>query len=85
MSKHSPESIHSKIVRIFADTLGVLPETITPSVAYHSHEKWDSFKHLELVSNLERAFGINIPMDAMIEMDTVKRTEEVVLRCLSSL
>jgi acyl carrier protein len=78
--QHSPQEIHSKVLEIFAQTLGVSVGDITPDMAYNSHERWDSLTHLELISNLEQAFGIDIPMEESITMTTVKKTEDLIAR-----
>ncbi len=42
--------------------------------------RWDSLQHIALVSAIERAFGINLSMDEMMEMRTVGDIEAVLRR-----
>jgi acyl carrier protein len=78
MKKRSAKEVHETIVGIFASTLGVKPTSITPSMAYNSHPKWDSFKHLELIGDLEGTFNIDIRKEDVIKMDTFKKMEDIV-------
>ena len=70
--------LHNKVIGVFAKTFGLLEEEITPNIAYNSHEKWDSLGHLELVSNLEEAFGISFSMDDVQNMSSVAVCEEMI-------
>lgn len=79
---HMTKKVHKDVIEIFASTFGVPPESITPEVAYQTHEKWDSLRHLELISNLEERFNISISMDDVIAMSTVRKAEEIVARLL---
>lgn len=84
MKKSFPKKdIHATIIHVFANTLGVKPENITPATAYNSHPKWDSLKHLEIISNLEQAFKIDISMENVIAMSTVKKAEAIIARLVS--
>ena len=83
MKRYSNKEIHEIVIGIFAQALGVEQQSLSPLTAYNSHTGWDSLRQLEIVSNLEQALNINLTIDDMIEMDTIKKTEEVVTRRLS--
>jgi len=72
------DELHKKIVAVFAKTFDLPEENITEDIAYNSYEKWDSLGHLELVSNLEEAFGISFSMDDVQKMNSVAKCEEIV-------
>jgi acyl carrier protein len=82
MKKKQLKNAHATILRIFEETLGARKGSITPDTEYNSHPKWDSLKHLEIVARLEDAFKIEIDMDDVIAMNTVRKAEEIVAKLL---
>lgn len=72
------EELHEKIIAVFAKTFELPEQEVTGDIAYNSHEKWDSLGHLELVSNLEEAFGISFSMDDVQKMSSVAICKEIV-------
>jgi acyl carrier protein len=66
-----------KLKGIFANILGVDESKITDSIAYNSFEPWDSLKHLQLVSEMEEAFGVQIEMDDIIAMENFKVVKQI--------
>ena len=77
------DELHKKIVAVFAKTFDLPEENITDEIAYNEHEKWDSLGHLELVSNLEEAFGISFSMDDVQKMSSIAICEEIVQNYLA--
>ena len=67
---------------IFAELLGLNATEVTDTMSYNSLEKWDSLKHLELVSKLEDTFGINIDMDDVIAMSNFRKVVETAQKYL---
>ena len=78
------DELHKKIVTVFAKTFDLPEENITEEIVYNAYEKWDSLGHLELVSNLEEAFGISFSMDDVQKMNSVAKCEEIVAPYLKS-
>lgn len=70
------------IKKIFVEVMGVDESKINDSIAYNSCESWDSLAHMELVGELEEAFGIEIDMDDIIAMETFGKIKEIVMKYL---
>jgi len=68
----------AKIKSIFCEELGLEDGAVTDATAYDSTEAWDSFKHLQLVARLEEEFGIELPVDDVIDMSTFLKVKEIV-------
>jgi acyl carrier protein len=58
--------------------MGIPESEVNDGITYNSFEPWDSLKHLELVSELESAYKINIEMDDIIAMENYKKVEDIV-------
>lgn len=43
-------------------------------------ENWDSFTHMELVSKIEQKFEINLELEEVIELDTLQKFVDIVLK-----
>jgi acyl carrier protein len=71
-----------KVKEIFCRVLGVAESEVKDETAYNSFEKWDSLKHLELVSALEDEFKINIEQDDVIDMENFRIVRETVKKYL---
>lgn len=83
MKKYTDKEIHQTTLAVVARTLGGIPKTYSSTVPLNAYETWDSLRQLELMSNLEQAFGINLPAETMIEMITIPAIEKLVVQYLS--
>ena len=70
------------ILKIFCEALGVPESDVSDETAYDSFETWDSLKHLQIVSEIEEEFDIDIEMDDVIAMDTFKKISKIVEKYL---
>ena len=64
------EQIIIKLSDIFIDTLGV--NEFELSITMDEIPEWDSLKHIQLLTTIEAAFGIEIQFEDAIEMITGK-------------
>jgi acyl carrier protein len=69
-------TVEEVIVRVFAVDAGGLDATSSPE----SVEGWDSMGHLNLVAALEQEFGVSIDIADVMEMVSVKKIREILLR-----
>ena len=69
--------IDARIKSIFCEELGLTETVVDDTTAYDSTDAWDSLKHLQLVSRLEEEFGIEFPVDDVIDMSTFKKVREI--------
>jgi len=64
------EQIIKKLSDIFIDTLGI--NKFELSVTMDEIDEWDSLKHIQLLTTVEAAFGIEIQFEDAIEMTSGK-------------
>jgi len=64
------EQIIIKLSDIFIDTLGV--NEFKLSITMDEIPEWDSLKHIQLLTTIEAAFGIELQFEDAIEMITGK-------------
>ena len=60
------DQIIKKLSDIFIDTLGI--NEFELSITMDKIQEWDSLKHIQLLSSIEHAFGIEIQFEDAIEM-----------------
>lgn len=65
-----------KIIELMETILNVPKGTITESTKMKDVEQWDSLAHVMLIGELENQLGIVIPMDEIIEIDSVEKLME---------
>ena len=64
------EQIIIKLSDIFIDTLGV--NEFDLSITMDEISEWDSLKHIQILTTIEAAFGIELQFEDAIEMITGK-------------
>lgn len=63
--------------KIFAEFFEIPEEDIHDDIKYQEIEKWDSLNHLNFVSKLEEKYDIELDMDDIIDMSSVKKMKEI--------
>lgn len=71
------DEIYKKICTVFADVFGVDESQVLMTTTIDNLDEWDSLQHLELVTNLEEAFGIKFEMSEIISLNSIERIIEV--------
>jgi acyl carrier protein len=66
-----------KIKEIFHNVLGIDKKLVNDNLSYQEYEKWDSLKHLQLVSAMEKRFNIELDTDDIIAMENVGKIREI--------
>lgn len=64
------EQLIEKLSDVFSETLAISKFEL--SITMDEVQEWDSLKHIQLVSAIEGAFGIEIQFEDAIEMISVK-------------
>ena len=64
------EQIIKKLSDVFNQTLGI--NEFELSITMDEVPEWDSLKHIQLLSSIENAFGIEIQFEDSLEMISVK-------------
>lgn len=65
-----------KYNRIFVEVLEVA-ENDLPSLVYQGTENWDSVGHMQLMSELEDAFGIMLDTDDIIDFSSYEKGKKI--------
>ena len=66
-----------KYTNAFAEGLGVDKSKITKDLKYQGIEEWDSVGHMELISELEDAFGIEMETDDIVDLNSFEKGKEI--------
>ncbi|MGA7158716.1 MAG: acyl carrier protein [Acidobacteriaceae bacterium] len=72
----SSQQIPSSLRDIFADTLEIRSEDVTPDLSTESAETWDSFRHLQLILSIEDEYGVQFDPQKIPELNTVAKVQE---------
>ena len=65
------EEITSKLKSVFQEVLEENDITITREMTAQDIEKWDSLRHIQLISEVERAFGVKFKLREVLSMKNV--------------
>lgn len=65
------------IEQIFSECFNIPLEQVHDDIKYQEIEKWDSLNHLKFTARLEEVYGIELDMDDIINMSSVKKIKEI--------
>lgn len=65
---------------VFAESLGIPPETVTDALTFATIPQWDSVAHMALVAAIESAFDIMLDTDDVIDMSSFAKAREILAR-----
>lgn len=65
--------IKQGIINIFAQIFDLTPDQITDELSDKDVAKWDSLAQMQLVVAIEQAFKINLELEEIITMNSVKK------------
>lgn len=63
--------IHEKVQEIFRDIFDDENLIISESTSSDDIDEWDSLSHINLVSSIERSFGIKFALGELVELRNV--------------
>jgi acyl carrier protein len=72
----SSQQVPSSLRNIFADTLEISSDEVTPDLSADSVETWDSFRHLQLILSIEDEYGVQFDPQKIPELITVAKVQE---------
>ena len=61
-----------EFIKFIAGVMEVDPSTLTEDTGYGTIEKWDSLMHMRLVMEIEEEYDVEIPIDEVPEIKTLK-------------
>ena len=67
---------------ILAEATELEPEEITDESSPEDTPEWDSFAHMHMVAEVEKAYSIKLTMEEVIEMQSLSKMVEVISRKL---
>ena len=65
---------------IFSECFNIPVSDVNDNIEYKEIEKWDSLNHLRFTAKLEEVFDIDLDMDEITEMSSVKKIREILKR-----
>ena len=66
-----------KLQKAFVDALGLPAETDIPSLEYSRNDYWDSVAHMRLVAEIEKAFGVRLEYEEVLDLSSYKKAVEI--------
>lgn len=72
----SLQQVPTSLRNIFADTLEISSDEVTPELSADSVEAWDSFRHLQLILSIEEEYGVQFDPQKIPELITVAKVQE---------
>ena len=66
------QEILVKVQAAFHDSFGIDPQSVSLETGPGDVTGWDSAGHLFLISSLEQALGVNLDVDDVMAMETVR-------------
>lgn len=64
--------IKEKVASVFAEVLNVNESIITPDLSIGDIPEWDSMGNLAVIARLESEFGIDFPMEELMNLTSVQ-------------
>ncbi len=77
-----PDNISNidKLRRTFADVLGIQEERVTNELTYNIIPEGDSVAHMALVAKIENLFEIMMDTDDIVDMSSVAKAKEILVK-----
>lgn len=73
----SLQQVPSSLRDIFADTLEITPEEVTPELNMDAVETWDSFRHLQLILAIEGEYSVQFDPQVIPDLTTVSQIQQL--------
>lgn len=64
--------IKRKVVSVISEVLNVNESIITPDLSIGDIPEWDSMGNLAIIARLESEFGIDFPMEELMNLTSVQ-------------
>ena len=72
-----------KLDQILCNVLRIKEEELNDNITMKDVEKWDSLKHMDLITSIEDELEIQFSMDDIISMKDIKTIKNIVKKKLS--
>ena len=77
------EAIYEKLNEVFQDVFDDDSITVNAETTADDIEDWDSLEHINLVSAVEKEFGVKFTMAQVVGMKNVGEMVDVILTAIS--
>ena len=77
------EAIYEKLNEVFQDVFDDDSIIVNADTTADDIEDWDSLEHINLVSSVEKEFGVKFTMAQVVGMKNVGEMVEVILHAVS--
>ena len=77
------ESIYEKLNEVFQDVFDDDSITVNAETTADDIENWDSLEHINLISSVEKAFGIKFTMAQVVGMKNVGEMVDIISAAIS--
>ncbi len=77
------EAIYEKLIEVFQDVFDDDSITVNAETTADDIEDWDSLEHINLVSAVEKTFGVKFTMAQVVGMKNVGEMVDVILAAIS--
>ncbi len=77
------EAIYEKLNEVFQDVFDDDSITVNAETTADDIEDWDSLEHINLVSAVEKTFGVKFTMAQVVGMKNVGEMVDVILAAIS--
>lgn len=65
------EDVKGEVISTIAEALNVSPETLTDELSIGDIPEWDSVGNLTIITALEQHFGVEIPLEDLMDLTSV--------------
>ena len=69
-----------KLMKVFSTSLGIDLSEVNDNLEYNTISQWDSVGHMALVATLEKEFDVMFDTDDIIDMSSVRKAKEILLK-----
>ncbi|MFN6189396.1 MAG: acyl carrier protein [Planctomycetia bacterium] len=76
----APDDLVARLIELAADVFGVPAAELSDNSSSETIEAWDSISHLNLMLAVEQAFGVRIEPEQMVELTSIARIANAVLK-----
>ena len=72
----------SKLREILANALDIAPEELDDNASQKNISEWDSFALMAMVAELEEEFKIDLTLEEIMEMQSLQKIKQVLVKKL---
>ena len=75
--------MNEKLKKFLTNIFSLSDDEFCMSLSKENITRWDSLKHMELISGIEREFNLELTMTEIVEMTTFESIERIVAQKLN--